>query len=83
MNIITTITAEEKRVLDSWLGKDKIQEWLRQAIDNKIRQRLDATILEVTDRNPQKLTRAEKFALIKDIVLPIREERNPTETCRD
>jgi hypothetical protein len=83
MDIITVITSEEKRVLDSWLGENKIQEWLRQAIDNKIRQRLDATILEVTDRNPEKLTRAEKFTLIKGVVLPTREERNPSETFNE
>ena len=76
MNIILTLTEHEKKVLDSWLGVDKIQDWLQHALNNKIRQRIDASILEVTDRNPSKLTKEEKFALLKDIVLPIREERD-------
>ena len=76
MNITCILTEDEKKVLDSWLGVDKIQAWLQHALNNKIRQRIDASVLEVTDRNPSKLTKEEKFALLKDIVLPIREERD-------
>lgn len=76
MNITLTITEDEKKVLDSWLGEDKIQEWLQHALDNKIRQRVDASILELTDRNPSKLSQAEKLDLLKDVMLPSREERD-------
>ncbi|GAG77607.1 unnamed protein product, partial [marine sediment metagenome] len=37
IKITLTITKDEKRVLDSWLGVDKIQGWLQHALDNKIR----------------------------------------------
>jgi len=77
MNIICTLTDEEKKILDSWLGEDKIQEWLQHALDNKIRQRVDASVLEHTDRNPKKLTKEDKITLLKDVVLlPTREDRD-------
>jgi len=76
MNITLTITDEEKKILDSWLGEDKIQEWLQHALDNKIRQRVDASILEHTDRNPKKMTKEAKISLLKDVVLPTREGRD-------
>lgn len=79
MNITITITDDEKKVLDSWLGVDKIQEWLQHALDNKIRQRIDASILEMTDRNPSKLSREAKLALLKDVILPTREKRDNTD----
>ncbi|TET76171.1 MAG: hypothetical protein E3J43_07250 [Candidatus Heimdallarchaeota archaeon] len=76
MDIIITITDEEKRILESWLGTGQIQPWLQDAIDNKIRQRVDASILEETDRNPKKMTKANKLLVLKDIVLPTRIERD-------
>ena len=76
MNITLTISDDEKKVLDSWLGVDKIQEWLQHALDNKIRQRVDASILESTDRNPKKLSKEAKFELLKAVALPTREERD-------
>ena len=76
MNITLTITEDEKKVLDSWLGVDKIQGWLQHALDNKIRQRVDASVLEVTDRNPSKLTNEQMFALLNYIVLPLKVERD-------
>lgn len=77
MNII--ITDSEKRILDSWLGVDKIQEWLQHALDNKIRQRIDASILESTDRNPKKMDKQTKLDLLATVQLPTRVERNETE----
>lgn len=79
MDIISIITNDEKKILDSWLGVDKIQEWLQHALDNKIRQRVDASILEMTDKNPAKLSKETKLALLKNIVLPVREERDSTD----
>jgi len=76
LNILVTITEDEKRVLDSWLGEDKIQEWLQHALDNKIRQRVDASIMELTDRNPKKMDRQAKLDLLATIQLPIRAERD-------
>ena len=78
MNIICTITGEENKVLESWLGVGQIQPWLQHALDNKLRQRLDATIVEVTDKNPAKLSQEDKLLALKDVVLPTKEERDPT-----
>lgn len=74
MDIIITISDEEKRVLESWLGSEQIQPWLQHAIDNKLRQRIDASILEHTDKNPQKMIQADKLLILKDIILPTREK---------
>lgn len=76
MNIIITITQEEKAVLDSWLGVDKIQEWLQHALDNKIRQRVDASILESTNLNPKKLSKVDKLAELAKIELKRKEDRD-------
>ena len=79
MDITVTIPDEGKRILESWLGVGQIQPWLQHAIDNKLRQRLDASILEHTDKNPKKLTDADKLVALKDVVLPIRDERDGIE----
>ena len=74
--ISVTITDKEFEVLESWLGVGEVQKWIQHALDNKIRQRIDASILEVTDRNPAKLLKETKLALLKNIVLPIKEKRD-------
>lgn len=76
MNITVTIPNEGKRVLESWLGVDQIQPWVQQAIDNKLRQRIDASILEHTDKNPKKMTEADKLVVLKDVVSLTRDERD-------
>ena len=76
MEIIITIPDEGAKVLESWLGVGQIQPWLQNAIDNKLRQRIDASIEEYTDKNPKKLTQSDKLLVLKDVVLPTREERN-------
>lgn len=76
MNITITITEDENRVLESWLGVGVAQTWLQHAIDNKIRQRMDASIKEHTDRNPKKLTYNEKVILLNSAQLPTRAERD-------
>ena len=76
MDITVTIPDDGKEILESWLGVGQIQPWLQHAIDNKLRQRMDASILEHTDKNPQKLTEAGKFAELSKIELPAREERD-------
>lgn len=78
MDIIITITDEEKVVLDSWLGVDKIQEWAEHAVRNKIRQRTNASLLEHTPYNPKKVSHEFKMAELKKVKLPTREERAGT-----
>jgi len=75
MNITVVITEDEKKVLESWLGVGQIKAWLQHAIDNKIRQRTDASVLEHTDRNPKKLSKEDKLILLKNVTLPTKEER--------
>ena len=79
MNITITIPDDGKAVLDSWLGPDQIQTWIQHAIDNKLRQRIDASILEETDKNPKKMDQTAKLAALKDITLPTRVQRDKTE----
>lgn len=76
MNITVTITDDEKRILDSWLGENKIVEWLQHALSNKIRQRMDASLEEVSKLNPKRLTREEKLVELAKHVLPTRDERD-------
>lgn len=76
MDIVITIPDEGKRILESWLGVGEIQPWIQHAIDNKLRQRIDASILDETDRNPKKMTQEAKLLALKDVILPSREDRN-------
>lgn len=80
MDIIITIPNDGKRILESWLGEGQIQLWLQHAINNKLRQRIDASILDHTDKNPKKMIEADKLLALKDIKLPTRTERDKLET---
>ncbi|MBW1711222.1 MAG: hypothetical protein JRJ73_15325 [Deltaproteobacteria bacterium] len=75
-----TITVQiedlEYEILESWLGVGQVKAWLQHAIDNKCRQRTDASVLEHTDRNPKKLNKQTKLDLLKDVQLPTRAERD-------
>ena len=74
--ITVQIEDKEYEILESWLGVGEVEPWLQHAIDNKARQRTDASIIEHTDRNPKKLSKQEKLDLLKDVQLPTREERD-------
>jgi len=77
MDYTVTIPDDSVRILESWLGEGQVQVWIQHAIDNKLRQRTDASVLEHTDRNPKKIaSEEEKFLLLKDIALPTRDERD-------
>jgi len=76
MNITVTIEPKEFEILESWLGVGQVEVWVQNAIDNKCRQRVDASILEHTDRNPAKLDKQSKLDLLKDVILPTKEERD-------
>jgi hypothetical protein len=67
MNITVTISDDGYAVLESWLGKGKVQVWLQNAINNKLRQRLDASVLEKTDKNPSKLSVEQKYTELSKI----------------
>jgi len=62
----------EYDILESWLGVGQVELWLQQALDNKIRQRVDASVLEHTDRNPKKLSKETKLVLLAKAKLPTR-----------
>jgi len=76
MNITVEIPDEGKRVLESWLGEGQIQPWLQHAINNKLRQRTDASVEESTNLNSKKLEEADKILALKNVVLPTRDERD-------
>ena len=70
-----TISDKEYEILESWLGVGQVEVWLQHAIDNKCRQRTDASVLEHTDRNPMKLDKQSKLDLLATVQLPTREDR--------
>lgn len=76
MEITVIIPDEGKRVLESWLGVGQIQLWCQHAIDNKLRQRIDASIREATAWNPAKMKQDVKLAALKTLALPSKEERD-------
>lgn len=73
MNITVTITKDENDILESYLGVGMVQPWLQHCLDNKIRQRVDAAILEYTDMNPKKMDKAGKMAKLTEVELKKRE----------
>jgi len=75
ISIQVQIKTQEKKILESWLGKDMIQPWLQHALNNKIRQRVDASIVEASNLNPSKMNISEKLAVLDTLTLPTREER--------
>lgn len=79
MDITVTIPDEGVKILNSWLGVGEIQAWVQHAINNKLRKRIDASILEETDKNPQKLEQDAKLLILKAVVLPTKEERDRLE----
>jgi hypothetical protein len=79
MDIIVTLTQGEFGILESWLGVGKVKPWIQHALNNKIRQRIDASILECTDRNPKKMDKQAKLKLLKGVILPTRVERDKGE----
>jgi hypothetical protein len=74
MNITCTITNEENDILESYLGGGIVQPWLQHCLDNKIRQRVDAAVLEYTDMNPKKMDKAAKMSKLSGVILKQREE---------
>jgi len=76
MEIIVKCDDYSYAVLESWLGTGKVEEWLQQCLDNKIRTRIDASILEHTNLNPKKMKIEEKINELKKVSLPTREERD-------
>ena len=79
MDITVTILDDGIKVLESWLGKGKIQTWLQDALDNKLRTRIDASIIECTPFNPNALTIQDKLLKLSKVKLPTREERDAKE----
>lgn len=74
MQIIINITDDEQRILEHWLGEGGIEPWVRHALENKIRQRVDAAVLEYTDMNPKKMSKTDKLNELSKITLPVRED---------
>jgi len=74
MDIIITITDREKEILEHFLGENEIQSWLQHAIDNKLRQRVDACVLQYTDYNPSKMSMEDKMSTLSGIDFPPRDD---------
>ena len=76
MELKVTLTVDEYAVLESWLGVGEIEKWIQHALDNKIRQRVDASIAENTAYNPKKLDKTSKMFTLSTITLPTRKQRD-------
>ena len=62
------ISEDNRKILHSDIVD--IQKWLQNFVDNKIRQTCDNLIVEHTDRQPKKMTKDEKRALLKNLKIP-------------
>lgn len=65
---IITYTEEQKKAFEYYV-KESMQEWTQAAFNNKCRQRIDAAILEKSDKNPKKIDDSEKNSLINGLDL--------------
>lgn len=74
MDIICTITEQEKEILESYIGVGNIQPWLQHCLNNKIRQRTDDAILNYTNMNPKKMNMPEKLSELSKVTLKQRED---------
>lgn len=63
---------EEKALLTDML---LIQDWLNNAIHNKARQCIDAVVEEYSDKQPKKITEAEKYAIVREAEVKTAAER--------
>lgn len=52
-----------------------VEEWVKNAIHNKARQMIDVIVLEVSDKNPKKISKAEKETIVKEAVIKSAKER--------
>jgi len=69
---ITLQEEEEKALLSDVVS---IQEWIENAVRNKVRQCMDAVIEEYTDKQAKKLSHDEKLALIKNLKIKTAKEK--------
>ena len=46
-----------------------VEEWVKNAIENKARQQTDIIVLETTDKNPKKISKTEKENIVKNAVI--------------
>jgi len=76
MDIIVTLTEGEFDILESWLGVGEVQPWIQHALDNKIGQRVDATVEELTEFNANKLNKEQKLNILRGVKLKTRKERD-------
>ena len=52
-----------------------VEEWVKNAIFNKSRQMIDVIVLEVSDKNPKKISKAEKETIVKEANIKSAQER--------
>lgn len=69
---VTLSDEEEKALLTDMVS---IQEWLNNAIHNKARQCIDTIVEEYSDKQPSKITPAEKQSIVRGAVVETAFER--------
>ena len=63
---------QEKALLTDMLS---IQDWLNNAIHNKARQCIDQVVLDYSDKQPKKITEAEKYIIVREANVKTAAER--------
>jgi len=72
--VMTVILSQEEYDAMSVMPETTPEEWAQHAVSNKARKMIDALVVSYTDRNPDKMTKAEKAVVIPTIDLDA--ERN-------
>jgi glycyl-tRNA synthetase (class II) len=68
-----TIAEEEVKAVEYYVYD--FTDWIIEAVSNKAKLRTDAFILELSDRNPAKISEADKKKIVKDKNVQSRKER--------
>lgn len=79
--IVITVTPEEIKAVEAIVMD--AQDWLQKAWDGKVNKCIDRVIIEVTDKNPAKLTEQEKKDIIKNAVVKSRKEKKAERELKD
>jgi len=67
-------TEEQMKAVSSYVENPVA--WLQHAWNNKARQRIDAAVEEVSDKNPRKMSEKEKLLIVKNSPLKTRAKRD-------
>ena len=74
-NVIITITLTPEQYKAMAYDCYDVEEWIKNAVYNKVRQVTDRIVEEVSDKQPKKITEAEKVKIVRDASIKSAKER--------